>query len=121
MMFHDSVNVMFGFDLRHKFIVVFCLQKPTLEPNARCSSRIGVHYTSPITITIMITGLVKLSITITVLLEKAITIIRLRLQLLVYNGNDSRLFIRHVHLLTADTEQIRFRFHFSDYSSIIVL
>ena len=37
---------------------------------------------------------------ITVVIEKAITItiIRLRLQLLVYHGNDSRLFIRHVHL-----------------------
>ena len=45
---------------------------------------------------------IKLSITITVVIEKAITItiirLRLRLQLLVYHGNDSRLFIRHVHL-----------------------
>ena len=60
--------------------------------------RVGVDYKSPITITVPI----KLSITITVVIEKAITItiirIWLRLQLLVYNGNDSRLFIRHVHL-----------------------
>ena len=68
--------------------------------------RVGVDYKSLITITIMITVPIKLSITftimITVVIEKAITItitiIRLRLQLLVYHGNDSRLFIRHVHL-----------------------
>ena len=48
----------------------------------------------PITITVPI----KLSITITVVIEKAITITIVRLQLLVYHGNDSRLFIRHVHL-----------------------
>ena len=58
--------------------------------------RVGVDYKSPITITVPI----KLSIT--VVIEKAITItiirLRLRLQLLVYHGNDSRLFIRHVHL-----------------------
>ena len=48
----------------------------------------------------------SITITITVVIEKAITItitiirlwLRLRLQLLVYHGNDSRLFIRHVHL-----------------------
>ena len=60
--------------------------------------RVGVDYKSPITITVPI----KLSITIAVVIEKAITITititRLRLQLLVYHGNDSRLFIRHVHL-----------------------
>ena len=67
-------------------------------------SRVGVDYKSPITITITVP--IKLSITImitiTVVIEKAftitITIIRLRLHLLVYHGNDSRLFIRHVHL-----------------------
>ena len=32
-----------------------------------------------------------------VVIEKAITITIIRLQLLVYHGNDSRLFIRHVH------------------------
>ena len=63
-------------------------------------SRVGVDYKSPITITVPI----KLSITITVVIEKAITItiirlrLQLRLQLLVYHENDSRLFIRHVHL-----------------------
>ena len=71
-------------------------------------ARVGVDYKSPITITITITVPIKLSITITitVVIEKAITItititiirLRLRLQLLVYHGNDSRLFIRHVHL-----------------------
>ena len=63
-------------------------------------TRVGVDYKS--LITIMITVPIKLSITIaiTVVIEKAITItiIRLRLQLLVYHGNDSRLFIWHVHL-----------------------
>ena len=56
--------------------------------------RVGVDYKSPITITVPI----KLSITITAVIEKAITITIIRLQLLVYHGNDSRLFIRHVHL-----------------------
>ena len=74
--------------------------------------RVGVDYKSLITITITITVPIKLSITITitititVVIEKAITItititiirLRLRLQLLVYHGNDARLFIRHVHL-----------------------
>ena len=65
-------------------------------------TRVGIDYKSPITITITVP--IKLSITITVAIEKAITItitiirLRLRLQLLVYHGNDSRLFIRHVHL-----------------------
>ena len=72
------------------------------------NGRVGVDYKSPITITITITVPIKLSITITitVVIEKAITItitiirlrLQLRLQLLVYHGNDSRLFIRHVHL-----------------------
>ena len=73
-------------------------------------TRVGVDYKSLITITIMITVPIKLSITITIMItvviEKAITItititiirLRLRLQLLVYHGNDSRLFIRHVHI-----------------------
>ena len=57
-------------------------------------ARVGVDYKSPITITVPI----KLLITITVVIEKAITITIIRLQLLVYHGNDSRLFIRHAHL-----------------------
>ena len=56
------------------------------------AARVGVDYKSTITVPI------KLSITITVVIEKAITITIIRLQLLVYHGNDSRLFIRHVHL-----------------------
>ena len=63
-------------------------------------TRVGVDYKSPITITVPIK--LSITITITVVIEKAITItiipLRLRLQLLVYHGNDSRLFIRHVHL-----------------------
>ena len=80
------------------FIKLFC--------DLRRGTRVGVDYKSPITITITITVPIKLSITITitVVIEKAITItitiirLRLRLQLLVYHGNDSRLFIQHVHL-----------------------
>ena len=59
---------------------------------------------SPITITITVAIKLSITITITVVIEKAITItitiirLRLRLQLFVYHGNDSRLFIRHVHL-----------------------
>ena len=68
--------------------------------NSPTTGRVGVDYKSPIRITITVP--IKLSITITVVIEKAITItiirLRLRLQLLVYHGNDSRLFIRHVHL-----------------------
>ena len=68
--------------------------------------RVGVDYKSPITITITVPIKLSITITITVVIEKAITItititifrLRLRLQLLVYHGNDSRLFIRHVHL-----------------------
>ena len=65
-----------------------------LKSHISIASRVGVDYKSPITLTVPI----KLSITITVVIEKAITITILRLQLLVYHGNDSRLFIRHVHL-----------------------
>ena len=72
----------------------------------RDRDRVGVDYKSLITITIMITVPIKLSITImiTVPIKLSITItitiirLRLRLQLLVYHGNDSRLVIRHVHL-----------------------
>ena len=66
--------------------------------------RVGVDYKSLITITITVPIKLSITITITVVIEKAITItitiirLRLRLQLLVYHGNDSRLFIRHVHL-----------------------
>ena len=74
--------------------------------SAYAAGRVGVDYKSPITITITITVPIQLSITITitVVIEKAITItitiirLRLRLQLLVYHGNDPRLFIQHVHL-----------------------
>ena len=69
-------------------------------------SRVGVDYKSPITITITVPIKLSITITIRVVIEKAITItitiirlrLQLRLQLLVYHGNDSRLFIRHVHL-----------------------
>ena len=65
-------------------------------------SRVGVDYKSPITITITVPIKLSITITITVVIEK----LGLRLQSsdydydyrLVYHGNDSRLFIRHVHL-----------------------
>ena len=43
------------------------------------------------------------------------------LQLLVYHRNDSKLFIRFVHLLTADLTPFRFRSYFSDHSSSIII